>query len=214
MKVSSIYFDNLLGLNFIEGSQEDVVIKDITGETLKSIIDFIYSGEITVEERNFLEILDASLWMELKALQTRLINVGQNILNANNCIETLFLIASRPKFYEFASIACDMIRDNFHKFQREEIATIDETYYQRLLQSDRLSGTETEIFNGLVHWISINKSIGDTSIPVLLRLIRFDLVPMQVGYQLFTYMQSYMNLRLKSLEIVFRPTNRFLWNTI
>lgn len=109
MRASSEYFRILLGPNFREGSEEDVVIKDIDGKTLKSIIDHIYHRHITIDHQNFVDILSASLWMQLDELQERCASFGREVLSAENCIEALFLIADKPEFDKLKSIVLDMI---------------------------------------------------------------------------------------------------------
>lgn len=181
MRASSEYFHILLGPNFREGTEENVVLKEIDGETLKSIIHFVYHREITIDHGNFINILRASSWMGLTDLQNRCASFGIGV-NAENCIEIL-LIADG--FDKLKSIAFDVICENFEKLPYDEIEEIDEANYEKLLMCDQLSGAETDIFNGLVHWISINKAEGDICISKLLKQIRLKNIPKAVRCHLF-----------------------------
>lgn len=202
MRASSDYFDALLGPNFREGSEENVVLQDIDGETLSSIICYIYHGEITIDHRNVCAIAAASSWMQLDELEKRCADFGLNGLNAKNCVEVL-LDADEHYLAELKSRAFDMTCANYEKFTSEDIAKIDKTTFRELLMCERLSGTETAIFNGLVRWIKVNEAEKSNYIPDFLKLIRLEHIPTQVS----GHLSFLLHLRQKSHKIVFR----FCW---
>lgn len=71
MATSSEYFETLLAPHVVEGRKDEVIIEDIDGPTLKSIIDYCYTGCIDITEENVDSIFAAASKSEFTELVRR-----------------------------------------------------------------------------------------------------------------------------------------------
>lgn len=173
MTASSKYFEALIGFHALECHGENIVLKDIDGETLKSIIDYI-------DHQNSCAIA-GSPCMQLIELEKRCAGFVEKFpLTMKNCVEVL-VDADKHHLVELKSKAFIMTCAAYEELSNSEIAIIDEKIYRELLMCNRISADEYDIFNGLVYWLSINKAEKDISIPEFLNLIRLRHIPLQVG---------------------------------
>lgn len=179
LRASSKYFDALLGPNFREGAEKNVVLGGIDGPTLKKIIDFIYTGRITIANSSVVDILDAASRMELVSLEARCTTFLENNLKIGNCVNAL-VNADKYQLKALLPKALDFIRENFEDVPADDIPKIDEEHFQALLKHDQLSGAESDIFDRLVLWITQNKKKKAKFESSFLRLIRLPLIPIEV----------------------------------
>lgn len=83
MAAASKYFKSLFGPNFDAGRDNEIVMKEIGGPMLKLIIDFCYTGRVTLTEVNVNDVLEAASSMELTKLEQNL-NFVRRIFPAIN----------------------------------------------------------------------------------------------------------------------------------
>lgn len=147
MMSSSPYFQALLGPNFLEGnSKGEIVLYDITGDTLLAIIEFYTTGEVK---------LAASTMnlMELESLCSDFLGRNLTVNNFSNRLMTadLYTLPSlRKKVIDFLSA-------QFNKIPKLMLMLLSISHFTDLMGSERIAASsEEEIFNCIEEYIERN----------------------------------------------------------
>ncbi|XP_050536121.1 kelch-like protein diablo isoform X2 [Daktulosphaira vitifoliae] len=174
---ASTYFAAIFNENFKEGKQESIHIKDIDSDTLKSLISYMYSFKLDVNESNVKKLLNASCYFNLDFAKELCSDFIKHHLNPTNCL----------MFMEYANFILDYdlynycflyILKNFTTIMESE--TISKTFYElnydtfvKFLSSDHLEvKTEFEVFEYITNWIEFDKLHRMESLPNLLTHLR------------------------------------------
>lgn len=176
MIASSKYFEALLGPNFRESSEKEIVLKEIDGPTLKIILEFIYTADIKISAENVFDILAAASSMELIALAKECGQFCADNLTIENCVD-FFLNTDKYYLSDLRLKVLEFICDHFEDVPVDDFQQIDENNFEELLKHDQITAAETIIFLRLVEWMDLRKteSVGD-----LLNLIRLKHIPTAV----------------------------------
>lgn len=86
LAASSAYFLAMFTSDMKESEQEVIEMKDLNPEILSSLIDFTYTGEVTVTVENVQEVLSAASLLQIKQVQDICCNFLKQQLDANNCL--------------------------------------------------------------------------------------------------------------------------------
>lgn len=190
---SSKYFEALLGPNFREGADKEVVLENVNGPTLKAVIHFIYIGHVELNNDNIVGILAAASEFEVLPLEQKCGQYLQENLSAQNCVATLSL-ADKYSFGQLRANALALVCANFERISSTDISKLDGNIFGDILKQDQIEAPETKIFNYLVGWAKQNETEGTNYMPQLLKSIRLDFMPGEVWYMLEYFLQ---NLRLQ-----------------
>lgn len=173
---SSQYFEALLGPNFREGAQNEIVLQDIDGPTLRKIIEYIYCEHIALDVGNVEAILAAASSMELVSLEEKCAEYLATTLTPWNWFHVLTLAdlyncrGLKAKAMQFVSV-------NFQFIAKADIMQLDANDWIDLLRSDDIEATEAQIFSYLVDWHNQNIKQRAKHMPELLKLIRLSCLP-------------------------------------
>lgn len=96
---TSEYFQAFLGPNFKEGHGAEVTIADIDGSTLKSIINFCYTGKIEINVENIMQLVWSASTMGFVYIERECKQFWCDNLTASNCVE-FFVMADKFGFLE------------------------------------------------------------------------------------------------------------------
>lgn len=183
MTASSNYFTAALGPNFQEGSQNEFVLDDTDGETVKAIVVFCYTGHINLTEENVGNFLAIASSVELGLLEKKCVQFYNDKLSVTNAIATS-MIADKYSAAELRQRAFGLICDSFEMVPTTDIQQLDYRLLCELLKRNELKATEALVFERLVEWFQSNEAEHKPHMPALLKLIRLEHIPPQVG--LFT----------------------------
>lgn len=87
LSTASAYLKSLF-LRNVNNELYEVQMNQISGETLKQIIEFSYTGQINLNEANARNILEKAHLMEFRGLVRRCVKWYTANMNASNCIST------------------------------------------------------------------------------------------------------------------------------
>lgn len=176
---SSKYFVALLGPNFREGAAKEIPLEAVDGLMLKTILDFIYSGQIGINGANVADIVAAASSMELIALEERCGEFWKTNMSVENCVE-VFLNADKYRLTKLRSEALKFICDHFEDATTEDIEQMNEENIRELLEQDVISAPETIVFDRLAQWLVENNIKGGDIVSEMLKLIRLSHIPNKV----------------------------------
>lgn len=154
---------------------------DIGGSLLKQIVDFCYTGRITLTEENVDDILAAATSMELTMLQEKCHQFWEINFSGDNLVFTL----QRADKYDLMGLrqeALDNICECFESVPIAELQQLDERLFNAVLSSGSIEGDETMIFDRLMQWVNGNENDRAPHVPKLFRHIELKLLSMTVNF--------------------------------
>lgn len=181
MMSSSKYFQALLGPNFKEGQEDEVLIANIDGPTLKSIIDFCYTGELRITDENILQIIEAASAMEFVVIEEKCQQFWNDNLATSNCVE-IFSLADRFSFLELRKKSLDMICEYFEELSTNAIQALPFSCFSELLKCDLIHTVWQEefIFQRMALWVDFDEEHRSKYTSELFRSIRLQILSKQV----------------------------------
>ncbi|XP_047216369.1 kelch-like protein 38 [Girardinichthys multiradiatus] len=150
---SSPYFRAMFCNNFIETQQTKVVIKGIGPIILTSIVDYVYTGLISINLDNVLHLMQAASMLQYGRLFEACSCFLQAQLRPDNCLSMIRLSDMMD---------CDSLREKAKKMAIKSFTdvSLSEDLYELSLQElmeylddDRLCAEEEQVFETLVAWI-------------------------------------------------------------
>lgn len=147
---------------------------------LKTILDFIYSGQIDINEENVGDIVAAASSMELIALEERCGKFWAVDLKVENCVE-IYLNADKYRLSDLHTKALKFVCNHFEAVPIDDIQQLDEKNLLDVLKYDEITAPETIIFNRLSQWMNQNKVEADEFASNMLDAIRLNHIPYPVS---------------------------------
>lgn len=184
MMSSSKYFNALLGPNFKEGQEDVVTISNVDGPTLKSIINFCYSGKIQITDENIEQIIEAASAMEFVRIEQKCEQFWNDNLAISNCVET-FMLADTYSFADLRKKSIDFICEHFEAVDAIELRKITVMFFFELLKYDQIHAREEFIFQRLAEWVESYETTRSKHVPDLLKSIRLEKISQPVCFQTF-----------------------------
>lgn len=180
MLASSPYFSALLGPNYKEANQNEIVLSEIDGKTLKTILHFCYSGLVEITDDTVNDIVAAASGMELEQLEQRCANFWSENLNVANCVNILTCADK----YNLKNLWCksfQYICENLVKIPAADMAKVDEKNFSAILAGDKINTDEKNIFNCFVQWVEHDELNRSNSVSLLANSIRLQYIPVKVS---------------------------------
>ena len=151
-----IFSDDLLSQ---EGSRYR--LKDVTCHTLGDLINFIYTGEVTLEEENVVDLLHAAYDYEIPTLARACCDWLEVQLSSYNAIGIWLLAREQQSEYisDIEEIAKSYIIANFTSVCREdEFLELEYEDLEEIIRNDYLGvQNEEEVFAAVVNWIKADE---------------------------------------------------------
>lgn len=150
---SSPYFRAMFCNNFVERQQTKIDLKGITSTILSSIIDYVYTGLISISMDDVLPLMQAASMLQYGRLFEACSSFLQEQLSPDNCLSMIRLSdimsckSLRGKAKEMAMKSfCDVSIS-------EDLCELSLTELMGYLEDDSLCAEEEQVFETLVAWI-------------------------------------------------------------
>lgn len=170
---SSKYFQAMLGPNFREGNEKEIVLHGIDGSTLQHLIDFSYAGGTIITTDNIEALLDAAASMEFVELEQDCCKFLMDNLSLGNFLDALFF-ADKYSFEKLKQKALNLIRDHFEDIPVVDLLEISCESFVELLKYERFKIEECVLFDRLAQWVGHNKTERAKHVPSLVKHIRMQ----------------------------------------
>lgn len=177
LSASSDYFLAMFNGNMKESTQEIITITGVAGESMKSILNFIYTGEIVLDWNNVELILQGANLMLVQSVKDACCRFLESRLNVSNCLG-IQTFSETYACHELWQIANNYIHMNYiHVSESDEFLHMSIKNLSGLLASDDISvESEEKVYESLIRWIHHDLRIRKAYFPELLGLIRLPLV--------------------------------------
>lgn len=173
LSASSSYFLAMFTHQLLESEQEVVEMKDMDPEILSALVDFSYTGNITVTVENVQEILSAASLLQISQVQNLCCEFLKQQLDASNCLGI--------KCFAEAN-GCSQLSDIINTFARQhfqEVALgsefLNNTWESiaALISSNDLNvKKEEDVYLSVLQWVKQSPSERTEHLPKLLSHVR------------------------------------------
>ena len=176
----SKFFEKLFQTNFKEKHQNLFKIDDFDGQIIELIIDYIYSGSIKIENKNVMDIISASDYLQLDALKQLCFEFLESEVTAENCLKVIRAsILYKPgsslnKAYQLLSENLDEISQThlFQAFSKTDLISIFE-------KMEKNESSEEAKYTAITNWVKSDRETRSKDFPQLFRLIDLNKLPFE-----------------------------------
>lgn len=183
LSASSAYFEAMFRptLGLCEGQQKSIVLHTIDTETLRALIDFIYTGRIVIEQHNVQELLAAGDMLQLPEVVSECCAFLCRELHASNALGIL-RFAETHHCEQLVQSAQSFVHTHFPQVAVEdELLDTPQQLLARILASESLRvDTESQVFQAALRWIKHDVLQRRQYVFDILAHIRLALVPVQL----------------------------------
>lgn len=181
LTAASNYFAASLGSNFREGSNSEFLMEGTDGKTLKEIVDFLYTGQITLTEGNVEKFFAIASGVSFDMLEEKCCQFYAEKLSVTNSVAT-WMIADKFNNANLCETALTTICEAFEKVPAMDIHELQYRFILEILKSDKIQATEKFVFDRLLNWMEYKESDRQQHMPELLKLVRLAYIPTQVRF--------------------------------
>ncbi|GBN49397.1 Kelch-like protein 10 [Araneus ventricosus] len=168
------FFKALFCGDFSNGT--DILLKGIDAETLESILVYLYTGTIHLNEENSTEILVASHYLLIDPLLEKSRSFVLREMTPTNCVP-LFLAAWWIERLDILNSCHRFVVIHFEDvvLQSDEISSIPLEALKKILREKSLNvSQERMVWNVIVRWIKFDLDVRSKFVPELLKYISFQ----------------------------------------
>ena len=175
----SKFFETMFETNMKEKYEKEVEIKSVDGDTMKLLVDFIYTGEILVHPDNVMNILAASDYLQLDSVKEFCFKYLETNLSPHNCLN---IISAHNYFNPKATLT-----QAAYQLLRENIQDISQTVHFKTLSKSNLISLIIELgksetiekvkYQAIVNWVSFDTDTRGNFFPALFSLIAVQKLP-------------------------------------
>ncbi|CAC5383801.1 unnamed protein product [Mytilus coruscus] len=171
----SAYFDAMFSSKLSELYQDEVIIHDVDKKTFSKILDFMYTGEITVTIQNVQDLMSTSSYLQIPFLQTQCERFMVRHIEIDNCIDVVKLGDAVGSDYLMSKGISFVCRHFSTVSNNKEFLTLTKIMINRILQNDQINAeNEYTILKVLLLWIKYQKD--KVEITDLMKNVRLSLL--------------------------------------
>lgn len=158
LSAASPYFKAMFTGNLKETHKGTIVLKDIDGDALRGIVQFIYTSSIDIHTENVEEMLSASNLLQMKEIPGVCCDFLKEQLHPSNCLG-IRALADRYSCEELWSKAHKFTMKNFKEVSRfEEFKCLSIDDVKRLLLDENVCvRSEEEVYEAAMVWLNATK---------------------------------------------------------
>ena len=150
----SKFFEAMFLVEFKEKYQDCVEIKQCDGKSVKTIIQYIYTGCVNIYEDNVMELLATADFLQMHDIKGFCFDYLESAINVTNCID-IFRASSLYRNQSSLQKAYQLINDNFDVIKNlENFKELSKTEFLSLLSKlNPEKVQESSIYTAVINWI-------------------------------------------------------------
>ena len=159
-----------------------VEVKDVDPAAFKELIEFMYTGTITITEENVEDLLRCSTMILLDKVQKRCCSFLQNLINEHNCLG-IWRIGEELSCYDLANKALTFAQENFGDvcMNSDEFVLLPHEHVCALISSDTTAvPSEDSIYQAVSRWTLHDLRNRINFFPGLFRHVRLPFISEKV----------------------------------
>ena len=150
----SKFFESMFLSQLKQRYQHSVEINEFDGKAVNSIIEYIYTCKIDINEDNVMALLRAADFLQVDDVKQMCFDYLESVLTIDNCLDVIkaFLLCNNSsplqQTYQFISENFDEIaqRDSFTDISKLDLASL-------LTNVDRNAVQETSLYTAIINWV-------------------------------------------------------------
>ena len=177
LAAASPFFLTLLTSDMKESNEQliKVELEEATECVMEDALQYIYTGNVTVVEERAHNLIATANFLLLPSLKTMASNVLKEVVSTQNCLFNYYF-ADKYEVVELKEKCREVINANFSVvMETEDFLNLDMKEVMEWVSSDDvIVNAEEDIFQGIVKWVSHDKSEREKHFPGLLHQIRLS----------------------------------------
>ncbi|KAM8869793.1 kelch-like protein 38 [Spinachia spinachia] len=150
---SSPYFRAMFCNNFVETQQTKIDLKDITSAILSTVIDYVYTGLVSISMDVVLPLMQAASMLQYGRLFEACSSFLQEQLSPDNCL-SMIRLSEILNCNSLKDRAKEMAVKSFSEVSAsEDLCELSLSELMGYLEDDGLYAEEEQVFETLVAWI-------------------------------------------------------------
>ncbi|XP_006011628.1 kelch-like protein 40 [Latimeria chalumnae] len=188
----SPYFRAIFLSDLEESKKREVNLEDVDPEVMSSIVNYIYTSEIEINDQNVQDIFAAASMFQIPSIFTVCVSFLQKRLGLSNCL-AIFRLGLMLDCPRLAVAARDFICNRFSLVVRDEdFLGLSPDELVAIISSDALNvETEEAVFEAVMKWFQKDQQNRTKLLPGVLESIRFRLMP-----------KEYLQNKVEKLEAI------------
>ncbi|XP_078449578.1 kelch-like protein 38 isoform X1 [Lampetra planeri] len=147
------YFRAMFSHGFREGLEDSVRLGSVPARTLASLLDFAYTGEVSISEENVGELLQAASMLHFREVEGACCSFLERQLSPQNCL-SLMALADTFGCPGLCGRARAMALSRFREVAESGAAlALTGEELARYLEDDQLCADEETVFQTIVAWV-------------------------------------------------------------
>ncbi|XP_070649731.1 kelch-like protein 3 isoform X6 [Bos indicus] len=197
----SPYFCAMFTGDMSESKAKKIEIKDVDGQTLSKLIDYIYTAEIEVTEENVQVLLPAASLLQLMDVRQNCCDFLQSQLHPTNClgirafadVHTCTDLLQQANAYAEQHFPEVMLGEEFLSLSLDQVCS--------LISSDKLTvSSEEKVFEAVISWINYEKETRLEHMAKLMEHVRLPLLPRDYLVQVMIVVGGQAPKAIRSVE--------------
>ncbi|KAL0271210.1 UNVERIFIED_CONTAM: hypothetical protein PYX00_008380 [Menopon gallinae] len=173
----SPYFHAMFNDDLVEKLQEEVILQDIDALALQTLVEYSYTGEITITEDNVQVLLPASSLLQISSVREACCKFLMRQLHPSNCLG----IRSFADAHSCKELHKRSHRFALHHFQdvvsTEEFLLLPFAEVEELISNTQLNiASEEKVFLAVLNWVRHDLTNREQYISKLMRHVRLPLM--------------------------------------
>ena len=168
------YFKKMFSSNMKENIQNEVILASCHAETVKLLIEYFYSGEITITMKNVQNLIMECDYFCLDKLKPEIEKQLTSLIDSSNCLD-IFELGKKYELQEVSLRAHKEILDHFKDVvMTDGFLTLTEEDLIQLLKDDELNAEDEDaVFMSVVRWVKADLEERKEAFIRIAHLIRF-----------------------------------------
>ncbi|MGH0124317.1 UNVERIFIED_CONTAM: hypothetical protein FKN15_032631 [Acipenser sinensis] len=177
LALCSLYFHSMFSGDFVESIAARVELRDVDPDMLDTILDFAYTGKLTINQGNVEGLIRTSSQLQFATVRKVCSRYLQHQIDATNCLGIL-KFGEMHGCPEVVAKARGFLLENFEAVaQGEEFLLLEKEGLAACLEEERLQMREEKTrVEAALRWVRHNEDTRATHLPKLLGLVRLSLL--------------------------------------
>jgi hypothetical protein len=177
LAAASPYFRAMFTGQLLESSKSVIKLKDLEGESLQDIVEFMYTSSITINDDNVESLLNAASVFQVIEIVNVCCEFLKEQLHPSNCLG-IAAVADRFSCEELLDEANKFTVKNFNqivKFEEFKNLTLDEV--KNLLLDENITvRSEEDVFEAALDWLSVTSDLRCVYLAEVLSCVRLPVL--------------------------------------
>lgn len=170
------YFNAMFTNDMLESRQREVEVRGIDPQAMEALIQFAYSGKISIHSGNVHNLMIGSSYLQMTQVRDACAEYLKQRLECSNVLSTQ-IFADSLSCTSLVEAADRFIEKNFIQVAEEsEFLNIEVSQIQELLNRDTLCVSEERAFEALIRWVKKEPETRKAHLPNLLAQVRLPLL--------------------------------------